>query len=376
MVADPTTGRQRADADVIVVGAGPAGSTAATYLARAGLDVLLLEKSTFPRPKVCGDGLTPRGVKQIIDLGIDCSEEAAGCTTAACASSAARSASSSTGPRSRRSPTSAPSARARTSTSCSSGTPRSRAPGCTKTPPSPTPSPTSAPAASSGSTGTSAGAGPAAVTFRAPLTVACDGVSARLALSVGITKRDDRPMGVAVRRYYRSPRTHDDYLESHLELWDRSDPAPQAPARLRLDLRDGRRHLQRRARDPVHQPRLRVHRLPGPAPQLVDGTPEEWGYREENAEGSVGGAALPMGFNRVPHYRPGMLLVGDAGGLVNPFNGEGIAYAMESAAIASRCAIQSLARRGPPRRRRWRATRRRCGRRSAATTASATCSPG
>jgi flavin-dependent dehydrogenase len=78
----------------------------------------------------------------------------------------------------------------------------------------------------------------------------------------------------------------------------------------------------------------------------LDGTPEEWGFREANAEGPVGGAALPMGFNRTPHYRPGMLLVGDAGGLVNPFNGEGIAYAMESAAIASRCAIQSLARRG------------------------------
>jgi flavin-dependent dehydrogenase len=78
----------------------------------------------------------------------------------------------------------------------------------------------------------------------------------------------------------------------------------------------------------------------------LDGTPEEWGYRDGNAVGSVGGAALPMGFNRTPHYRPGLLLVGDAGGMVNPFNGEGIAYAMESAAIASRCAVQALARSG------------------------------
>src|SRR4051812_44901173 len=60
-------------ADVIVVGAGPAGSTVATYLARAGIDVLLLEKSVFPRDKVCGDGLTPRGVKQVLALGVDVS---------------------------------------------------------------------------------------------------------------------------------------------------------------------------------------------------------------------------------------------------------------------------------------------------------------
>ena len=62
------------EADVIVVGAGPAGSATAYYLAQGGLDVLLLEKSRFPREKVCGDGLTPRGVKALVGMGIGVSE--------------------------------------------------------------------------------------------------------------------------------------------------------------------------------------------------------------------------------------------------------------------------------------------------------------
>jgi len=64
------------DADVVVVGAGPAGSATATHLARHGLRVSLLEKSKFPREKVCGDGLTPRGAGGLIRLGIDTSQEA------------------------------------------------------------------------------------------------------------------------------------------------------------------------------------------------------------------------------------------------------------------------------------------------------------
>src|SRR5580700_4337092 len=62
-------------ADVIVVGAGPSGSSTAFHLAQAGLDVLLLEKSHFPREKVCGDGLTPRAVKQLVGLGIPLNAE-------------------------------------------------------------------------------------------------------------------------------------------------------------------------------------------------------------------------------------------------------------------------------------------------------------
>ena len=60
--------------DVIVVGAGPGGSATAAWLAKAGKDVVLLEKSRFPRDKICGDGLTPRAVRQLINLGVPLSE--------------------------------------------------------------------------------------------------------------------------------------------------------------------------------------------------------------------------------------------------------------------------------------------------------------
>lgn len=56
--------------DVIIVGAGPGGSSSAYYLARAGLKVLLLDKSNFPRDKTCGDGLSPRALGVLADMGL------------------------------------------------------------------------------------------------------------------------------------------------------------------------------------------------------------------------------------------------------------------------------------------------------------------
>ena len=61
-------------ADVIVVGGGPAGSAVAYYLASAGLDVMVLEKTSYPREKVCGDGLTPRAVKALTAMGVPIAE--------------------------------------------------------------------------------------------------------------------------------------------------------------------------------------------------------------------------------------------------------------------------------------------------------------
>ena len=56
--------------DVVIVGAGPSGSACAYWLAEAGWDVVVVEKKQFPRDKTCGDGLTPRAVRQLVDMGL------------------------------------------------------------------------------------------------------------------------------------------------------------------------------------------------------------------------------------------------------------------------------------------------------------------
>jgi geranylgeranyl reductase family protein len=350
----PPVSRRRAgeDADVIVVGAGPAGATAATYLARAGLDVLLLEKSTFPREKVCGDGLTPRGVKQLIDLGIDTRAEAGWLHNRGLRVCGGGVILELDWPHLATFP---PYGVVRTREDFDELLARNAQRAGARLFEQTTVTGAVTDERNGRVVGVAAktGAERTPVTYRAPVVLACDGVSARLALSVGIDKNGSRPMGVAVRRYYSSPRSKDDYLESHLELWDRSNPAE--PRLLPgygwiFGMGDGTVNVglgilstSKAFGSTDYRALLR---------SWLDGTPEEWGLREPNATGRIGGAALPMGFNRTPHYAAGLLLVGDAGGLVNPFNGEGIGYAMESARLAAECVVQALARGDGPARER------------------------
>src|SRR5580693_2022401 len=56
--------------DVLVIGAGPSGASCAYWLASAGHEVVVLERKSFPREKTCGDGLTPRSVRQLQDMGL------------------------------------------------------------------------------------------------------------------------------------------------------------------------------------------------------------------------------------------------------------------------------------------------------------------
>ncbi len=59
------------DADVLVVGAGPAGTAAARVLAAAGRSVIVIDKATFPRDKCCGDGLTTLALRELETLGFN-----------------------------------------------------------------------------------------------------------------------------------------------------------------------------------------------------------------------------------------------------------------------------------------------------------------
>jgi geranylgeranyl reductase family protein len=349
----PSTTRPSSDdADVIVVGAGPGGSSAAYWMAAAGLDVLLLEKATFPREKVCGDGLTPRGTRALVELGIDVSEKAGWLhnkglrviggglrlelpwpelatypnyglvrTRADLDQMLARHAVKA-------------GARLQEQTSV-------RAP---------------VQDASGRVVGVEAVTGPdkQPVTYRASVVVSCDGVSGRMALALGIQRNERRPMGVAVRRYYQSPRTHDDHLESWLELWDGppgADDAKLLPGYGWIfGMGDGTVNAGLGVLNSSAGYQKTDYRVL--LTKWLDTTPPEWGLREENAAGPTRGAGLPMGFNRTPHYRPGIVLVGDSGGSVNPFNGEGIPYAMESGKLAAEAVIQALARpEGPSRER-------------------------
>jgi geranylgeranyl reductase family protein len=185
------------------------------------------------------------------------------------------------------------------------------------------------------------------VEYRAPLVMAADGNSSRLSVAMGLHKRDDRPMGVAVRTYFTSPRHDDDYLESWLELW--ADD-PQQPGQRNLlpgygwifGMGDGTVNVglgilnTSNAFGKVDYSDLLM--------RWLQNTPEAWQFREEFMTSPIRGAALPMGFNRQPHYSRGLMLLGDAGGMVNPFNGEGIPYAMESGAFAAEVAAQALHR--------------------------------
>jgi geranylgeranyl reductase family protein len=355
----PVTAATAADADVIVVGAGPAGSTAAYHLAQAGVDVLLLEKAAFPREKVCGDGLTPRAVRQLTRMGIDTRPEAGWVRNRGLRILGGGMRLEMPWPELSRFPdfglvrprTDFDELLARTAQKAGARL-REETPVTGPVRDDRTGRVVGVTATSGDAQRREAGGArqPREATYRAPLVIVADGNSSRFSLALGMRKREDRPMGVAVRRYYRSPRHDDDMLESWLELWDGEPGASRLLPGYGwvFGVGDGTSNVGLGILNTSDA--FRGTDYKALLSRWLDATPDEWGYREDNAVGPSRGSALPMAFNRQPHYRDGVLLVGDAGGMINPFNGEGIAYAMEAGALAADTVVQTLTRaEGPAR---------------------------
>ncbi|HTG46097.1 MAG TPA: geranylgeranyl reductase family protein [Actinomycetota bacterium] len=329
-----------AETDVLVVGAGPGGSAAAYHLARHGIDVTILERATFPREKVCGDGITPRGVKAMQAMGLDTDDPAferviglrvharhtsidlpwPELTTfppfglvmtrhdfdqllaerAVKAGARLFEATEAVGP------------------VLEDGWVRGaivRPAGDRDAPPR---------------------------EIRARFVVAADGAASRFAAPAGVRRDDSRPLGIAARRYYRTDHHPGPWFESWLDLWDGDMLLPgygwlfPLPGG-RVNLGGGLLNTFKHFKD------ISAQQLFGAFARMLP----EREISEETADGRVLSGPLPMSLNRIPQAVPGMLLVGDAAGAVNPFNGEGIAYAMETGEIAAGLLHEALIRDRP-----------------------------
>ena len=337
-------------ADAVVIGAGPAGSAAATFLAQAGRDVLVLEKSSFPRDKVCGDALTPRAVKALQLLGLH--DEAQGsppgwvrqqglrmygggvvldlpwpeledfpahsvtATRAVFDHTLARHAVANGARLWERAEATAPVWLTRS---------RERVAGVRYQ-------------RADGRHGV----------VRAPIVIAADGNSSRIAIGAGLHRDRKRPMGVAIRGYYRSPRAAIDVMEGFLEM---RVPAPggDGPGELLpgygwiFPLDGGLVNVGWGLLDSSAHFRSTNYR--DVLTRWVSTLPPAWQLHPGTQQGRPRSAGLPMAHNRRPMAGRGLVLIGDSAGMVNPFNGEGISYAIEAAAFAAEAVDRALERR-------------------------------
>lgn len=338
---------------VVIAGGGPAGSTAAYWLSAHGHEVVVLEKTAHPREKVCGDGLTPRAVREMQLMGMPHGPQdgyRANRGLRLCARDRAIEvawpeltdfpAYGLVRPRSGFDQHLARHAEAagarliehRSVTSVIRDD-DGRVIGAEA----------SVLDASGRRTGDSE-------RHLGDLVLAADGVSSRTAVSSGLHRDPDRLMGVAVRGYYESPRTDIEWMEGWLELRDGTDPSGallpgygwvfgsgDGTANVGLGMLSTSKAFRSTDYRRVLQ-------------DWAASMPSQWTFDPEHQRGRILSAALPMAFSRTPHWVPGMLLLGDSAGLVSAFNGEGISNAMQSARLAAEQIHEAAGANGPAQR--------------------------
>jgi geranylgeranyl reductase family protein len=330
--------------DVAIVGGGPSGSACAYWLSRAGWSVCLVEKKHFPREKTCGDGLTPRSVYQLQQMGLENEVAAHGHRYQGLRAFGFGASLEMNWPEHPKFPH-----YGYTITRFNLDglvAERAESEGATVLhgvealellDPAP------------GDASRLAGAGGVIVhdkdhgvtgEIRARYVVAADGQNSRLGRALGVTRNRSWPMGMALRGYYESERHDEPWIDSHLDIRDTSGEVVPGYGWI-FPLGDGRVNVgvgllsTGGAWKGVNTTKLQEY--------FVAQVGEAWGLNDESCCGPATGGRLPMGLSIGPRVGANTLAIGDATGSINPFNGEGIAYGYETGRLAAAVLGEALA---------------------------------
>ena len=321
--------------DVLVVGAGPAGAAAAYWLAEAGHSVIAVEKKRFPREKTCGDGLTPRAVRQLVDMGLGAPLEdfhryeglrsiAHGITLEL------------EWPSHPVYPSYGYVVRRRDLDQMVAD--RAVKAGATLWQASEALEPIVESGFVRGAAIRRIDSGTTEV-VRARYVVVADGANSRFGRSLGTQRDRSYPMGMAIRGYYTSPMHAEPWIESHLDLRDRNGNHMPGYGWI-FPVGDGTVNVGAGLLDTFTGFKaINTSRL---MDEFVAMTPEHWGITPETACGPPTGGRLPTGGSVLPKVGPTWIVAGDAAGSINPFNGEGIAYAYETGRMVAETVSEAL----------------------------------
>lgn len=320
------------EVDVAIVGGGPSGAAAAHYLASAGRSVLVCEKKAFPREKTCGDGLTPRAIKVLREMGLQDElatwERVAGLRVHAAGKSMEL-----------------PWPQLAEWDDYGLVKPRSDLDGIVLGKAEAAgakvlfETQVKEPVFSQGvCTGFKAQRDGDVEEVNARFVICSEGAATKFARSLGRVRDGAYPMGLAIRQYFRSPLEHSGWFDAYLDIRTGPDAVPgygwvfpvgDGTVNAGVGLLSTYGNWQK----------VNLHDLQR---GFINSLPAEWEVNFDTVCSKPRGGRLFMGQSVWPPAGPGFVLAGDAAGMVNPCNGEGIAYAYETGRIAARHADEAL----------------------------------
>jgi menaquinone-9 beta-reductase len=328
------------DRPVLIVGGGPAGSAAAYWLAQMGHPVTLVEKKEFPRDKTCGDGLTPRAIYWLNEMGFDFSAPEFHRITGLRAYAGNELFVEMNWPQHSRYPDWGGVIRRRDLDSQVADLARKQGVEVLE-------KTEAIPVVDQGHlVAVDLSHGGETERIEPEYVVIADGSLNRFGRELGSVRRRDYPMGLAARGYYQSPRSSDPFLESQLDLRDASGatmpgygwvfPLGDGTVNVGVGLLSTSQRWKHVNTTKMMADYVRV-------------APRYWEFDDESKLSDPVGGKLTMSFSKAPLIGSNWVTVGDAAGAINPWNGEGISYGYETGHMAAVAVSEAIGTGDPAR---------------------------